>query len=225
MSIKLFAIWLIACAITVSGCSPSMLPVHIKNVAKNNLDIVAETSVKNTSDQLLQLTLELYRLNPKELDKVKNMTLQSRTTQIIEYPTTVAYKELNYKQDIEAIRLALTPSYRGDRVFALMIGISSMLDNAYNNQKEFYVIDRLNPQKLYDSSINLDLVYIIFLKQDADNSLLKTNDEENPYQVYALLNKISTIQEFTANLVSDHSGRIINRTLKGVATVFMPIGL
>ena len=223
---------IIICLITItcmtiilSGCSTSSFKSTVKNVAKNDIDRVADTSVKILSDLLLEITLELYRLNPDELSKVSSMNLQSRTTQIVEYPTAVAYKELDYKQDIEAIRLALDPSYRGDRVFALMLGVSSMIDISYNNQKEFFVLDQLDPQKLYDTSTNLDLLHRTLSKQDKENSLLITSDKQQPHKIYILLSKMSAVQEFTADIVAGKAGRIINKTLHGIATVFLPIGI
>ena len=211
--------------IAFGGCSNLSLQSTVKNVAKNDIDRVADTSIKTLDDLLLETTLELYRLNPDELKKFSGMDLQSRTTQIVEYHTAVAYKELDYKQSVEAIRLALNPSYRGDRVFALMIGISSMLAISYNNQKEFFVTDQLDPQKLYDTSINLDLLHQTLMKQDKDEPLFITDDEEQPRKIYILLNKMSAIQELIANVVANNEGRIINRALHGIATVFLPIGI
>lgn len=220
-SIKTFIvpIFVICALVVLTGCSP------LKNIAKNELDLVADTGVRTVRDFLTEITLELYHLNPRELKKVAGMDLQARSIQIVEYPVAVAYKELDYQQGVDAIKLSFNPKYSGDRVFALMIGISSMVSISYNNQSDFYLFDQLDPQKLYDSSINLDLVRKKLQSQKAGKQTFVVSDAERPDYIYSLLSKISAVQEMIANLTSDKSGRIVNKALQGVATMFLPIGI
>ena len=203
------------------GCSQASIHPSIKNIAKNELDRTADQSINIIKDYLIEMTLELYRLNPEELNKIKGMNLQVRTTQIIEFPTSVAYKELNHAQSTEAIKIALSENYRGDRVFALMIGISSMIEASYNNQKEFYFVDHIDPQKLYNSSANLHLV-ANKLGDNKYHSLIVTSTPESPLKVYALLQKTSAIQKLIATIVSEKTGRILDKAISG-ATIFLPI--
>jgi len=147
--------------------------------------------------------------------------LEQRLTQIVEYPAEVAYHEIDNKQHIEAMELALDPSYQGDRVFALMIGISSMLRFSYNNQREFFLFDTMDPQKLYDSSYNLQLLKRKLLNASellkVDTNYVETNN------AYVLIEKISTTQDLMSQIISDKSSRIINKTLIGAATAFIPV--
>ena len=53
--------------------------------------------------------------------------------------------------------LAFKPEYSGDRVFAFGVGLASMVFLAYSEKTEFYLTDTLDPQKLYNSSRNLEI--------------------------------------------------------------------
>ncbi len=221
MRIKAFFLCLVTViAALTTACNSVGSPAG--NIAKTNIDTVAEIALANLNNQLLQLTLELYRLNPRELKKVSHMDLQTRVTQIMEYPAAIAYAELHNRQGIEAIKLAFNRRYRGDRVFALMLGVTSMIDNSYNNQKEFYFFDSLDPQKIYDSSVNLQALRRALLKQGGSNPII-ADDESNPNGVYTLIDKATAIQELIALVVSDRTNRVINKTLRGAASIFLPI--
>ena len=200
------------------GCSGD----KAKNIGKSDIDIASDTIIKSLDDYLRRLAYELYKINPKELAKLPNINLEQRLTQIIDYPVEVAYQEINNTRQIEAIKLALDNSYNGDRVFALMIGISSMIRYSYNNQREFFLFDTIDPQKLYDSSYNLQL-----LKQRLANMSPKLLNIATDYgetnNAYTLIEKISTTQDLMSRIIADKDSRAINRTLIGTAAVFIPI--
>ena len=192
------------------------------SIAKTDIDSAVEIALENLNDQLLQLTLELYRLNPGELKKINGMDLPTRITQITEYSESITYGELDNKHGIEAIKLALKDGYRGDRVFALALGITSMINNSYNNQKAFYFFNSLEPQKIYDSSVNLQVLHRTLAKQ-GESGLIDTGDKTAPNGVYALISKMTATQELVALIISDKTKRIVNKALHGTAAVFLPI--
>ena len=203
----------------LSGCGGDS---KIKNIAKGDMDMAADTVVKSLDDYIMRLAHELYRTNPDELAKSPNIRLEHRLNQIVDYPVEVAYHEIDNKQQVDAIELALDDSYDGDRVFALMIGISSMIRFAYNGQREFFLFDTIDPQKVYNSSYNLQL-----LKQKlAGISPALLQIDVNPSDVnnaYTLLEKISTTQDLMARIISDETSRVLNKSIVGTAAVFIPI--
>ena len=201
----------------LSGCGGK-----VKNIAKSDIDIAADTIVKSLDDYIGRLAQELYRTNPAELAKSPGINLEQRLNQIVGYPVEVAYHEIDNEQQIKAIELALNDSYDGDRVFALMIGISSMIRFSYDNQREFFLFDTIDPQKLYNSSYNLQL-----LKQklvDVPPSLIRMDTNYgDANNAYTLIEKISTTQDLMSRIISDKTSRVINKTLIGTATAFIPI--
>ena len=194
----------------------------VKNVAKSDIDMAADAIVRSLDDYIRRLALELYRTNPKELSKNTGINLEQRLNQIVEYPIEVAYHEINHKQQIQAMELALDDAYHGDRVFALMIGISSMIRLSYDNQREFFIFDTIDPQKVYHSSYNLQLLKLRLLNM-APNLLHIDTNYGDANNAYIIIEKISTTQDIMSRIISDKSSRIINKTLMGTATTFIPI--
>ena len=210
-------LFVLSIALVVAGCSGG----SIKNVAKTDVDLISDISVQTLDDYLRRLTIELYRDNPEELAK-SAFTFENRIVQIIDYSVAVVYKELDFKQRTEAIELALDSSYRGDRVFALMIGITSTIRHSYNNQREFFIFDSIDPQKLYNSSYNLQLLNQK-LHNEAQNLIKIEKHYDNVNNAYVLLDKISTTQDFMSQIMADKTSRVINKTLTGTASVFLPV--
>ena len=209
-------IWML---ILISGCSGD----KVKNIAKSDIDIAADTVVKSLDDYIERLTLELYRTNPNELAKASGLSLEHRLTQIVHYPIEVAYHEIQNKQQIEAIELALDNAFRGDRVFALMIGISSMIRLSYDKQREFFLFDNIDPQKLYDSSYNMQLLKQKLINRNNPNFLQIDANYSEVNNAYVLIEKISTTQDTMSRIIADKNNRVISRTLLGTATAFIPI--
>ncbi len=211
-------LFILIATIAFTGCSGG----KVKNLAKTDIDIVADTIVNNLDDYILRLAHELYRTNPEELAKSRNFSLEQRLNQIVDYPVEVAYREIDNKRQVKAIELALDDSYDGDRVFALMIGISSMIRISYDNQREFFIFDSIDPQKLYDSSYNLQLLKQKLLNMSPKLFRIDTNygDTNN---AYALIEKIGTTQDLMSHIISDKTSRVINKTIIGTATAFVPI--
>lgn len=213
----LFLLALIA-IFALNGCSGN----KVKNIAKTDIDIATDTIIKAIDDYIRRLTLELYRMNPEELAKSPSISLEQRLNQIVDYPIEVAYREIDDKQQIKAIELALDNSYDGDRVFALMIGISSMIRFSYDNQREFFLFDTIDPQKLYNSSYNLQLLKAKLADTPRRNLQIDINygDTNN---TFTLIEKIATTQDLMSRIISDKTSRTINKTLIGTATAFIPI--
>ena len=52
---------------------------------------------------------------------------------------------------------AFSPDYTGDRVLALMAGLIGMVDAAFEHTQDFYVLDDLHEQKLYNCARNVEI--------------------------------------------------------------------
>src|SRR5690606_35671451 len=61
------------------------------------------------------------------------------------------------RDGLAAVRLSLAPGYQGDRVFAFVAGLDSMIMHAYGQKTEFFLFDSVDPQNLYNSARNLEI--------------------------------------------------------------------
>ena len=228
----------LACALfLVAGCSTPIMqrdgkPLPNKNysfsdIAKSNTDMVIEAHQQAALEHLRVLAEKLYKRNPRELRK-SGLTLDTALNRLTP-PCTGNFAELQGKHGAEAIFLAFNPGYRGDRVLAYMVGLSDMIMAAYNNQTEFFVLDDLDPQKLYNSARNTETaawklatardvqgkLYLISNSMDMAASNLSFERE---------FGKLIAEQDTLAKIIADKTNRSINWFVQTAgAMVFLPL--
>ena len=197
-----------------------MACANLRNVGKSEVDMIADMHLKKIDSFLASLTVSLYEKNPEELEKGQVTSLEIRLNQIIKHPIDVSYLEVDYRKGVDAVTLMLDKNYRGDRVFALMVGISGMLERAYNGHKELFITDRLDAQKLYTSSVNLKRIHGLLNNSELLN--LGDVDEQNDFD--STMIRLATIQDIMAEIFANRNHSHINRILHGVTTMLIPIG-
>jgi len=79
---------------------------NLGSVAKTDIDMVADTHVKQTLQQLKLLTEKLYKRNPREWKKAKLPSRQAAITRIFQRPIP----SVNGKRGVAGIRLAFAPN-------------------------------------------------------------------------------------------------------------------
>lgn len=210
-----FGILLSALLFAMTACT------NIRNVGKSEVDMIADMHIKKVNVFLSNLTLSLYKKNPQELAKGHAKSIDMRLNQIINHPLDVSYREINYHKGVEAVMLMLEEDYRGDRVFALMVGISGMLKRSYNGHKELFITDTLDAQKLYASSINLQRIQRML---NSNGSLLNLGGIEDKNDFNNTIIRLATIQDMMAEIFANRNHSHINRILHGATTMLIPIG-
>lgn len=197
----------------------------VQRLAKTDMDTVADASVQSVQRLLQDLTVKLYGRNPRELAKQPGQTLARRQQQLFHSASSFTFEELGYRRSIAAMLLAFDPAFQGDRVFALMVGLTTMLDDAYGNRREFFVISRLDQQKLYDSARNIEILAwrLRDRRQANGEPFLLTHAGVN-LSFERLFGKLIAHQDLMATLVAETTNRTLNRVVQGLATMaFFPI--
>jgi len=129
----------------------------------------------------------------------------------------------------EAIELALDEQYRGDRVFALMVGLTDMLRQSYGYRPEFFMFSELDEQKLYLSARNLEIaIWRINTYLDAQKAPLvltnSRNGEQHNLSYAQLFGKLIALQDMLAIIVAGHNQRVIRTVALNVASMaFFPL--
>ncbi len=212
-----------------SGCSTSS-EFHIEDLAKTDIDVVSEIHMNEVVSLLKSLTIKLYKKNPYELHKIYGQTIDSRLNQIFICPVDKKHKELEYKESTAAILLGFDPEFEGDRIFALMHGLYTMIHKSYNSKCKLFMLDYLDAQNLYNSARNIEIfVWRLNTRKKADGRLfILTNSLENEIKNLSyerIFGKLISLQDIMAQITSDRTGRIIKKTLQIVGMSFLPIGL
>ncbi|WP_428035725.1 hypothetical protein [Amphritea sp.] len=230
--VRLRQIGLICMLVLSTGCATnSASNFKLSNLAKSDIDSVTDMHIKETSKLCRELTIKLYKRNPRELAKAPpGTTVKKRISQIFSNQRIQGFTELNGLKGTAAITLSFSETYQGDRVFALMAGISSMLYSAYNYQDEFFILDEIDQQKLYNSARNLETVsWQLNNRRDShgERYILSNGISEDGIRNLSyerLFGKLISLQDMMALLIADTTNRNITRVVQSAASMtFLPI--
>jgi hypothetical protein len=213
--------------LTLSGCRNPIDTTALNSFAKTDIDMVADTSLRELNRLMEELLVKFYESNPHELDKASGMSIGQRQNQIFDTSERLSFSELNHQQGTAALNLALNPNFKGDRVFALMAGLVGMVRSAYNWQNEQFMFDSLDEQKLFDSARNIEILALrLTNSKNADGSLLLVSNgpvgDEKNLSYERTFGKMIAIQDMMAFTVVGRWERGINGVVKRV--VFLPMG-
>lgn len=216
----------------LSGCGS--MPKPMRNLGKSDVDFVMDVHAKQQKQMLMELTRKLYVRNPWQLRKSSGMSVDARMAQIfgtyntIEIPSLI-FDELNGVTGVDAILLSFDENFQGDRVFAAMVGLTEMLRRSYNHQQEFFIIDSLNEQSLYNNARNIEIfVWRLYQRRDSKGELFLLSNRmgESDYDISfdRLFSKMVMVQDMMALIVADKTNRGITKVVQSVAQLaFLPV--
>ena len=216
----------------LSGCGS--MPKPMRNLGKSDVDFVMDVHAKQQKQMLMDLTRKLYVRTPWQLRKSSGLSVDARMAQIfgtyntIEIPSLI-FDELNGVTGVDAILLSFDENFQGDRVFAAMVGLTEMLRRSYNHQQEFFIIDSLNEQSLYNSARNIEIfVWRLYQRRDSKGELFLLSNRmgESDYDISfdRLFSKMVMVQDMMALIVADKTNRGITKVVQSVAQLaFLPV--
>jgi len=206
-------------------------PFALKNIAKSDVDLVADAHFREVDQLLRTLMIKLYKRNPRELQKMPGATISTRLYQVFGAVPLPDFAELDGRRGVAAIDLCFDREFAGDRVFALVAGLEGMMLEAYNNHSEQFIFDALDEQKLYNSARNVEIVvWRLSNRLDrAGKPILLTNSgpgEEANLSFERLFGKLIALQDMLAHITADREKRTINKVVHSLASAALfPVGM
>lgn len=196
-------------------------------LAKTDLDRVADIHRREVFASLRVLAEKLYRRNPREWRKSAG-SLEAALARIFEPRYGWRLPELEGRWGTEAVLLGLREDYAGDRVAAFIGGLGGMMNAAFEDKTEFFVIDDLDAQKLYNSARNLETAaWKLGQARGADGRPLLLSNEMAPDYNLSFEREFGRMignLDMLAALVADRSHRTIAKAIQSVAGfVFLPV--
>jgi hypothetical protein len=196
--------------------------------AKTDIDRVAEAHLDEISAGLERLAEKLYKRNPRAWRLGGQPGGQAAVARIFHAPTPWIYAELGSARDVDAVRLAFRDEFRGDRVLALIGGLGGMVATAFNGKEDFFVLDDLDPQKLYNCARNFEIAaWKLNNARDAGNALfLLSNDGAFPpnFSFEREFGRMIGNLDLLSKIVADKTRRVVVRAVQSLATaVFLPV--
>jgi hypothetical protein len=234
---KIAVVMIFILMIAVNGCTQHTIKgkksaegdLSVRSLGKSRIDKVTDIHVREARAYLRELMGKLYKRNPRELKKAKITDAGQNISRLFDRQHNWSFDELQNRKGIDAIRLTFSDEYKGDRVFAFVAGLTSMVMAAYEYKTDFYLFDTLDPQKLYNSARNLEIA-VWKLGHDVDLNVepyLYSNSlpgEVVNLSFERLFGKLIATQDNIAIIISGKTNRIINTVIQRMATaVFLPI--
>ena len=211
---------------TLAGCYSSGF--HLKQVGKTDVDMVSDIVIAEIDTQLRRLTTKLYKRNPNQLKKLSAMTVDKRLSMLFDNAGRLQFTELHGSEELEALNLALDPVYQGDRVFALMVGLTGMLRKSYGYDSDFYFYEELDPQLLYNSARNIEVLAWKLKRLDSVGGVpliitYKHNGRIDNLSFERIYGKLIHTQDVMAKIVADQDNRTIKTVIQTSLSMFLPI--
>ncbi|HLO65169.1 MAG TPA: hypothetical protein VK165_19575 [Azonexus sp.] len=217
-----------ACSTKLGKDGRTDTTIDPKYLAKTEVDRFADTNRAEVVDGLLLIADKLYKRNPKEWKKAGQASREAAVERLRTRHTR-RWPELNGLREGQAASLAFNEAYAGDRVAALMFGLLTMVDAAYEHKEEFYILDSLNEMKLYNTARNMDVaVWKLGHDRNAAGELFLLSNELDPanrnLSFEREFGRVMGLLDFMAKVVADRNGRGLSRlTQTVVSTIFLPV--
>lgn len=171
----------------------------INQFGKSDFDRMADYEIRENIESLKILMIKFYKKNPNQLKKSTSDNAEKMTNWVFNGNHNWKFKRINNAQGVDALNQVFDDNFKGDRVLSLITGLYTMLIKAHGDKKEFYIFDSLDPQKIYNSSRNFEIIVWKL-----------SSKKNNKGQLYLISNEIGSSQ---ANLSFEREfGKIIGRT-------------
>ncbi|PKO48919.1 MAG: hypothetical protein CVU31_03135 [Betaproteobacteria bacterium HGW-Betaproteobacteria-4] len=228
--------WLaVILALTLTACSTKLgrdgrteSTVNPKYLLKSEVDRIADTNRAEVVSGLLLIADKLYKRNPKEWKKGGAVSREAAVDRLRQRQHG-SWAEFSGLHEGAIASLAFTEIYSGDRVTALIYGLLSMVDAAFEHKDEFYLLDSLNEMKLYNSARNMDIaIWKLGHDRTVAGELFLLSNELDPanrnLSFEREFGRLMGLLDFMAKVVADRNGRTFSRLSQSVASaIFLPV--
>ncbi|MDR2113557.1 MAG: hypothetical protein LBQ62_10775 [Candidatus Accumulibacter sp.] len=216
------------CATSVDAGGRAETRFDPRYLAKTEIDRVVDANRAEVMAALRRVAEKLYRRNPAEWKKAGQPGLDAALDRL--FSGKDDFPELDGRREGAAALHAFSAEYTGDRVLAVMAGLIGMVDAAFEHKDDFYVLDNLDEQKLYNCARNVEIaVWKMSSTRGANGQALLLSNEldwAGPNLSFEReFGRVIGLLDFLARIVADRRGRSITRLTQSIATaVFLPVG-
>lgn len=160
------------------GVVPATVP-QAEELVQTTIDRLTVLSMQANLQSLYRIMEKLYRRNPSQWRKGGADSADAAARQVqAAIEARAPWPALQGRRDIDALSLALSPDFAGDRVAAVVYAAADMLVTAYGGRTRFTILDRIEPQYVYNGARNIEiLVWMLAQRRDAAGRPLLLADE------------------------------------------------
>lgn len=224
---------LAACATSTPAIQGKQVPHHqdrssMSQFGKSDLDRMADVEMRENTESLRLLMIKLYKRNPRELRKSTSGTVEDMVGWVFEGNHGWKFKAIQQRQGTDAIHLAFSPDYTGDRVLPFIVGLQTMLIKAHGGKEEFYLTDSIDPQNVYNAARNVEIAaWKLSTARDSHGQLFlltnELNESERNLTFEREFGKMIGRLDVYAITLAEKTQRLITRVAQSLATaLFLP---
>lgn len=207
------------------GRLPGYAPQHL---IKTDINRYSDSTQQRVFASLRRLAEKLYKRNPREWKKGEAGSMEGAIARIFDGNHGWRLEALGYRRDIEALQVALHPEYRGDRVQAYIVGLASMVQTAFGDREELYILDDLDAQHLYNAARNVEIAaWKLAAARDAQGQPLLLSNEigaVNNLSFEREFGRIIGMLEVLSDVIEEKTERKVTRVVQNLASaVFLPV--
>lgn len=197
-------------------------------LAKTEIDRVIDSNRAEVFAGLRRIAEKLYKRNPREWRKAGLANAEAAIERL--FSGRQDFPELEGRREGAAALYAFSANYQGDRVLAVMAGLIGMANAAFEHKRDFYLLDDLNEQKLYNCARNIEIaIWKMSSTRDVNGEQLLLSNEIDPnhpnLSFEREFGRIIGLLDVLSKVVADKHGRSITRLTQSIATaVFLPVG-
>ena len=222
---------LVGCVTTGTGTVPRKPASGFdpNQIAKSDIDRVAEAHQREVFASLKMLAEKLYRRNPREWKKGGQPGLEAAVARIFEANHEWKFAELDNKRGTDAIHLAFREDFAGDRVLALIAGLGGMVMTAFNDKSELFILDDLDPQALFNAARNVEIAVWKLSNAHMPNGepYLLSNEGAGPVRNLSFereFGKVIGNLDLLSKIIADKTNHIVAKVVQNLATaIFLPV--
>ena len=226
--IVLALLLLAACSTRLDKTGHGQTTVDVKYLAKTEVDRFADANRREVVEGLLLIADKLYKRNPREWKK-SGLPSREAAVEKLRQRVTSSWPEFKGVRERQAAALAFTETYPGDRVAALVFGLLTMVDAAFEYKEEFFILDGLNETKLFNCARNMEVaVWKLGHDRDSSGALFLLANELDPnnrnLSFEREFGRQMGLLDFMAQVVADRNGRTLSRITHSVISgIFLPV--
>ena len=216
-----------ACATRVGPGGQRETRFDPRYLAKTEVDRVIDAERAEVLAGLRRIAEKLYKRNPKEWKKSGQPSMEAAVDRL--FVGGVNFPELEGRQEGAAVLYAFSPNYQGDRVLAVIAGLLGMVYAAFEHKDDFYVLDELDEQKLYNCARNIEIaIWKMSSTRGTNGEVLLLSNELDPNQPNLSFERefgrVIGLLDLLSKIVADRQGRTITRFTQSIATAaFLPV--
>ncbi|WP_423457884.1 hypothetical protein [Ottowia sp. VDI28] len=180
----------LACALLLAACASDAPLEHgevqgkdfqSSELLQNEGNRVTAAGMRANHESLMLLADKLYRRNPGEWRKTAATREAALALLDGVMRTQQAWAPLGGKRDVTALSAALSQDFQGDRVAAFIIACADTIVTAHGGKREFYYLDSVDPQHIYNAARNMETaLWILNTRRDARGQPLLLANELTP---------------------------------------------